>query len=62
MIERMMDEIESELGTGKEVSTRQVWEKVLEKLKVLDDISYIRYASVYHKFSSAKDFLDFIQD
>ncbi len=61
-VERAIDEIESELGTGKEVSARKVWEKVLEKLKILDDISYIRYASVYHNFTSAKDFLDFIQD
>ncbi|NDK09955.1 transcriptional repressor NrdR [Candidatus Gracilibacteria bacterium] len=61
-VERAIDEIESELGTGKEIKARRVGEKVLEKLKILDDISYIRYASVYHNFTSAKDFLDFIQD
>jgi len=61
-VERAIDEIESELGTWKEIKARRVWEKVLEKLKILDDISYIRYASVYHNFTSAKDFLDFIQD
>lgn len=61
MVTKMVDEIESELGSGKEIPARFIGEKVLEKLKVLDDISYIRYASVYHKFSSSKDFLDFIQ-
>lgn len=38
------------------VSSREVGDIVLEKLRLLDDVAYLRFLSVYKKFGSAKKF------
>ena len=42
-----------------EVSTRAIGEMVMEGLRQLDSVAYIRFASVYRDFSEAKDFEEF---
>lgn len=42
-----------------EVSTRAIGEMVMEGLRHLDSVAYIRFASVYRDFSEAKDFEEF---
>jgi len=42
-----------------EVSAKQIGEMVMEGLRQLDSVAYIRFASVYRDFSEAKDFEDF---
>ena len=48
-IERLVDQVEEYvMGLGKaEVPSRAIGEKVLEGLKVLDPVAYVRFASVY---------------
>lgn len=57
-IEKVVDEIESELrkGAKSEVSSKIVGELVTKKLKKLDKIAYIRFASVYRQFADIGDF------
>ena len=57
-IEQMVDEIESELRQreGLEVSNDAVGELVMEKLRAVDKVAYIRFASVYRKFSDVSSF------
>lgn len=57
-IERILDEIEAELrkSSTSEVSSSSVGESVTQKLKKLDKIAYIRFASVYRQFADIKDF------
>lgn len=57
-IEKVVDEIEGELrkGTSSEVSSKEIGELVTRKLKKLDKIAYIRFASVYRQFADIKDF------
>jgi transcriptional repressor NrdR len=52
-IDKMIEEIENELyRTGKaEISSSTIGEKVMEKLKNIDYIAYIRFASVYREFT-----------
>ena len=57
-LEKITDEIESELrsiGTS-EISSITIGEKVMEKLKKLDEIAYIRFASVYREFADLTSF------
>lgn len=57
-IERMINGIVRQLesmGDG-EVSSETVGELVMEGLKGLDDVAYVRFASVYKNFREAKDF------
>lgn len=43
-----------------EISSRQVGEYVMAALKQIDDVAFVRYASVYRNFTEAKDFEAFL--
>jgi transcriptional repressor NrdR len=57
-IEEAIDEIEYKLQLDKdcEIPARVIGRLVLEKLKELDDVAYLRFASVYKGFGSADSF------
>ncbi len=57
-IEKVVDEIESELrkGAKSEISSKVIGELVIKKLQKLDKIAYIRFASVYRQFADIGDF------
>lgn len=57
-IEKLIDETEAELRkmTATEISSKKVGELVTNKLKKLDEIAYIRFASVYRQFADISDF------
>src|ERR687894_180619 len=61
-VERMINGIVRQLesrGDG-DVPSEAVGELVMEGLKALDDVAYVRFASVYRNFREAKDFGDLI--
>ena len=59
-IEGVVDDIESKLYNmlEREVSSEKVGEMVMEKLQKLDDIAYVRFASVYRQFKDINSFMD----
>jgi transcriptional repressor NrdR len=61
-LEQVVDEIVHELETsGREVSSIQIGAKVLEKMRELDEVAYLRYASVHRHFADVDEFVDAIQ-
>lgn len=60
-IEKLVSGIQRQLETSgeSEVSSKQIGEMVMEGLKGLDSVAYIRFASVYRDFSEARDFEEF---
>lgn len=61
-LEQTVDEIVHELETsGREVPTSVIGDKVLEKLSALDQVAYLRYASVHRRFEDVERFIDEIQ-
>ena len=54
MVSKVVRELES-LGEN-EVSSETIGEAVMEQLRELDDVAYVRFASVYRNFREAKDF------
>jgi transcriptional repressor NrdR len=54
MVSQIVRELES-LGES-EVSSETIGEMVMEYLRKLDDVAYVRFASVYRNFREAKDF------
>ncbi len=44
----------------KEIATRKIGDMILEELAKVDEVAYIRFASVYKDFATAKDFSQFI--
>ncbi len=60
-LEEMVEEIETRLQElpEKEISTSEIGQLVMDKLKALDKVAYVRFASVYREF---KDVLEFKQE
>ena len=61
-IERMADEIEKELynSMDKEIESKKIGEMVMSKLKQIDDVAYVRFASVYRQFKDINIFFFFL--
>jgi len=59
-IDGFVDEIERKLqdAGGKEVSTTQIGEWIMEALPELDEVAYVRFASVYRQFKDVNEFMD----
>ncbi len=57
-IEKTVDEIETELRKKEsiEIPTKEIGKLIMEKLKQLDHVAYIRFASVYREFKDIKEF------
>ncbi|MDO5134603.1 MAG: transcriptional regulator NrdR [Eubacteriales bacterium] len=59
-IEAMMDSIEADIfhAEEKEICSSKIGEIVMEHLKDLDAVAYVRFASVYREFKDVSTFLD----
>jgi len=59
-MERIVNEIENGVQNllEREVKTEQIGEMVMEKLKEIDEVSYVRFASVYRQFTDVNTFID----
>lgn len=59
LLERMVDRIERELADrgDKEIPSATIGEKVMAGLKELDQVAYVRFASVYRSFKDIREFM-----
>ena len=62
-LEKITDEIEQELQNSleREVSTTEIGEMVMTRLKDIDEVAYVRFASVYRQFKDVNTFLEELQ-
>jgi transcriptional repressor NrdR len=63
-LEQMSEEIEKSFRQGslqREISTGEIGERVMDMLKDLDGVAYVRFASVYREFKDIGTFLDEIK-
>lgn len=58
-LDTLIDEIESALQNSldREVSSERIGELVMEKLKKIDEVAYVRFASVYRQFKDINTFM-----
>lgn len=58
-LDRITTEIEQEIQNSleREISTDRIGEMVMERLKPLDEVAYIRFASVYRRFQDVNSFM-----
>ncbi len=63
-LERIVDSIENDLveSARTEVEAKEVGERVMAHLFKLDEVAYVRFASVYRSFSDLSDFVDELRD
>jgi transcriptional repressor NrdR len=61
-VERIVNGIQRKLETeaDAEVTSRQIGEIVMEALRAVDQVAYVRFASVYRNFGEAQDFRAFL--
>lgn len=59
-LDAMIDEIESTIQNSldREVTSDKIGELVMEKLKKVDEVAYVRFASVYRQFKDISTFMD----
>lgn len=62
-IDALITDIESEVYAhgDNEIPTRQLGEMVMERLAQLDQVAFVRFASVYREFKDVNDFVDELQ-
>lgn len=59
-IERLVDEVEAEVreGAEREIPSRVVGDAVMRRLRALDEVAFVRFASVYRQFGDLERFYD----
>ena len=60
VIEQIVDDIEKNLSNSleKEITSVSIGEMVMNKLKDIDEVAYVRFASVYRQFKDVNSFMD----
>jgi transcriptional repressor NrdR len=63
-LSEVVDEIESKLAdnTDREIPTTEIGEMIMDRLRNLDKIAYVRFASVYRDFQDVEAFLVELKD
>lgn len=61
-IKKAVDEIEWEIQRRgvRQITSREIGEMVMDKLLEIDDVAYIRFASVYQEFDDARRFAELL--
>jgi len=59
-LEKVVDEIEAQISNSlqREITSKDIGEMVMAKLKNLDEVAYVRFASVYRQFKDINTFMD----
>ncbi|MBR4003802.1 MAG: transcriptional repressor NrdR [Clostridia bacterium] len=63
-IDELISDIEKQISNSlvQEVKSSKIGEMVMDRLKALDEISYVRFAAVYRKFKDITTFIKFLND
>ena len=63
-IEEIVTQVERAIQkkSDREVASSRIGELVMEKLKALDDVAYVRFASVYRQFKDVNQFMSELKD
>ena len=64
VLERAVDEIEQTLlnTMNREVTSLEIGEQAMQQLKNIDEVAYVRFASVYRQFSDINTFMDELKE
>lgn len=63
-LESLVDDLEAELQqrSTREVTSTELGETVLDKLRLMNEVAYVRFASVYRQFRGIRDFVGALND
>ena len=62
-VDAVVDDISKQVYNSmeQEITSKQIGEMVMERIKKLDEVAYVRYASVYRSFKDLSSFMDELQ-
>ena len=63
-IEQLVDDIEKEIAqtSEREIAATQIGQLVMQKLQKLDEVAYVRFASVYRQFKDVNEFMNEVKN
>ena len=63
-IDQMAEDIQKQVQNSlrQEISSQEIGEMIMEKLKAVDEIAYVRFASVYRQFKDVTNFIKLITE
>lgn len=63
-LDQAVEDIVQDLAAhyAREVQSREIGARIMEKLHVIDEVAYVRYASIYRRFQDKGEFLDEIKN
>lgn len=62
-VEDIVNALENEWAQNKQgITSKRIGRDILRKIRDLDEVAFLRYASIYHNHESAKEFVRFIED
>ncbi len=63
-LQKIIDKIEGSCKNGfvKEISSKKIGEMVMQELKEIDDVAYVRFVSVHHEFSDVSSFMKVLEN
>lgn len=64
VLDKLVDEVDKEIfkTAEREINSLAIGQLVAERLRCLDEVAYVRFASVYHKFSDVGEFVEEIRN
>ncbi len=64
ILEKLVDRVEQRLEEGgeREVPSREIGEQIMEELQKLDEVAYVRFASVYRSFKDVNEFMNEVKE
>ena len=62
-IDSLVNELEAEWASNKKgITSKRIGKDILRRLKDIDEVAYVRFASVYNNFEDINHFVDFIEN
>ncbi len=64
VLEKLVDRIEQRLQEGgeREIPSQAIGEKIMQELQTLDQVAYVRFASVYRSFKDVNEFMNEVKE
>ena len=64
ILDKLVDEVDKEIFevADREIASIYIGQRVVQKLRKIDQVAYVRFASVYHKFSDVGEFVEEVRN
>lgn len=64
ILDKLVDEVDKEIFevADREIASIHIGQRVVQKLRGIDQVAYVRFASVYHKFSDVGEFVEEVRN